>query len=189
MTALEHSEESCAIGREPQILPRRQGAFDSMNAHSQADEPPLSFVMEFNAAEREWHEAQDRLNKMLKTLSTACAVNEAVKGPAALRHADDQCRARSVGPPKGSLDMARAKHATQVTGEQITQSILVFRGHRVLLDEDLAPSMECRPGCSCRPSSAISRFPGDFMFQLTAPEWAVLKSRIVISRSGQGGRR
>jgi hypothetical protein len=35
-----------------------------MNAHSLADEPPLSFVMEFNAAEREWYEAQTRLNKM-----------------------------------------------------------------------------------------------------------------------------
>jgi hypothetical protein len=64
MTALKQSEESCAIGRERQILPRRQGAFDSMNAHSQADEPPLSFVMEFNAAQREWCEAQTRLNKM-----------------------------------------------------------------------------------------------------------------------------
>jgi hypothetical protein len=84
MTALEHSEESCAIGRERQILPRRQGAFDSMNAHSQADEPPLSFVMEFNAAEREWQEAEDRLSKTLKTSRTACAVNGAAQRPSSV---------------------------------------------------------------------------------------------------------
>jgi hypothetical protein len=45
MTALERSEESLAVGRERQILPRCQGVFDSMNTHSQAYEPPLSFVM------------------------------------------------------------------------------------------------------------------------------------------------
>jgi hypothetical protein len=42
-----------------------------MDAHSQADEPPLSFVMEFNAAEREWHEAQARLNKMLEDIESS----------------------------------------------------------------------------------------------------------------------
>ncbi|HEV7447140.1 MAG TPA: hypothetical protein VGO18_31515 [Steroidobacteraceae bacterium] len=34
---------------------------DPVNAHSQAAEPPLCFVMEFNAAEREWREKQARL--------------------------------------------------------------------------------------------------------------------------------
>ena len=34
--------------------------------------------------------------------------------------------------------MAKAKRASLVTDEQITQSVLVFRGHKVLLDEDLA---------------------------------------------------
>jgi hypothetical protein len=34
---------------------------DAVNAHSQAGEPPLCFVMEFNAAEREWREKQARL--------------------------------------------------------------------------------------------------------------------------------
>jgi hypothetical protein len=71
MTALEHGEESFAIGGERQILPRRQGAFDPMNAHSQADEPPLSVVMEFNAAEREWHEAQARLNKKVQDIENS----------------------------------------------------------------------------------------------------------------------
>jgi hypothetical protein len=35
-----------------------------MNAHSQAGEPPLCFVMEFNAAERRWLETQAPLQKM-----------------------------------------------------------------------------------------------------------------------------
>ena len=48
------------------IVPgRRLVTFDPMNAHSQAAEPPLCFVMEFNAAEREW---QERLNRMLEDL-------------------------------------------------------------------------------------------------------------------------
>jgi hypothetical protein len=46
----------------------RQAAFDAVNGHSQGDEPPLSFVMEFNAAESEWREAQARLKKMLENL-------------------------------------------------------------------------------------------------------------------------
>jgi len=65
---LEHSEEAVAIGRERQAFSRRQAAFDAVNAHSQADESPLSFVVEFNAAESEWREAQSRLTKMLDAL-------------------------------------------------------------------------------------------------------------------------
>jgi hypothetical protein len=45
--------------------------FDPMNAHSQAGEPPLCFVMEFNAAEREW---QDRLKRMLEELENRLLV-------------------------------------------------------------------------------------------------------------------
>jgi hypothetical protein len=60
MAMLEYNEETVAVGRERQVFPHRQSAFDAWDAHSQADEPPLSFVMEFNAAEREWHEEQAR---------------------------------------------------------------------------------------------------------------------------------
>ena len=35
---------------------RRHIAFDPMNAHSQADDPALTHVMQFNADEREWQE-------------------------------------------------------------------------------------------------------------------------------------
>jgi hypothetical protein len=76
MAVLEPSEDPVAIGRE-QIFPRRQKAFDAMDSHSQADEPPPAFVMEFNAAEREWHEARARLNKMLEDIESSLRGNEA----------------------------------------------------------------------------------------------------------------
>ena len=76
--------------------------------------------------------------------------------------------------------MARAKHTALVSGEQITQSILVFRGHKVLLDEDLATLYAVATGVLVQAVKRnIARFPADFMFQLTAAEWAVLRSRIV----------
>jgi hypothetical protein len=86
--------------------------------------------------------------------------------------------------------MARAQHAAQVSGEQITQSILVFRGHKVLLDEDLATLYGVATGVLVQAVKRnIRRFPEDFMFQLTPAEWAVLRSRIVIPTSSRGGRR
>ena len=41
------------MNREPQISWRRHIVFDTMNAHSQADDPALMYVMQFNADERE----------------------------------------------------------------------------------------------------------------------------------------
>jgi hypothetical protein len=35
----------------------------------------------------------------------------------------------------------------------------------------------------------LHRFPGDFMFQLTETEWNFLKSQIVTSKIGSGGKR
>jgi hypothetical protein len=60
----------------------------------------------------------------------------------------------------------------------------------VLLDEDLAALYGVLTGVLVQAVKRNSgRFPADFMFQLTAAEWSVLRSRIVISRSGHGGRR
>jgi hypothetical protein len=86
--------------------------------------------------------------------------------------------------------VARAKHVAVVTGEQITQSILVFRGHKVLLDEDLATLYGVATGVLVQAVKRnIRRFPADFMFQLTDAEWTVLRSRTVISTPSRGGRR
>jgi ORF6N domain len=74
--------------------------------------------------------------------------------------------------------------------EQITQSILVFRGHKVLLDEDLASLYGVMTSALVQAVKRnIGRFPEDFMFQLTAAEWTVLRSQTVIPTSSRGGRR
>jgi len=65
----------------------------------------------------------------------------------------------------------KLKRTDVVSVEQITQSILVFRGHKVLLDSDLAELYGV-------PTKALNqavkrnaeRFPEDFMFRLSGPE-------------------
>jgi len=74
--------------------------------------------------------------------------------------------------------------------EQIEQTILVIRGHNVMLDSDLAQLYGVTVG---RLNEAVKRnedrFPSDFMFHLTKPEFEHLKSQIAISSSKWGGRR
>jgi hypothetical protein len=79
----------------------------------------------------------------------------------------------------------------------ITQSIFLIRGHKVLLDEDLAVLYEVETKALNRAVKRnIDRFPGDFMFQLTAGEFANLKFqsgtsnlRLQNGTSRWGGRR
>ncbi len=79
--------------------------------------------------------------------------------------------------------------ADVVTLEWIAEKIYAIRAHRVMIDSDLA-------GLYGVTTSALNqsvkrnrtRFPTDFMFELTADESTHLKSQIVIS-SGWGGRR
>ena len=86
--------------------------------------------------------------------------------------------------------MGKTQQTAVVSVEQITQSILVFRGHKVLPDEDLAALYGVATGVLVQAVKRnIRRFPPDFMFQLTEAEWAVLRSRIVISTPSRGGRR
>lgn len=73
--------------------------------------------------------------------------------------------------------------------ERITQSILVIRGQKVLLDAHLAElyGVETRVlNQSVRRNA--DRFPADFMFRLSREEVDRLRSQIVISNS-RGGRR
>jgi phage regulator Rha-like protein len=74
--------------------------------------------------------------------------------------------------------------------ERIEKAILFVRGHKVLLDEDLAKLYGVTVG---RLNEAvkrnIERFPDDFMFQLTFHELRALRSQIAISKKGRGGRR
>ena len=73
--------------------------------------------------------------------------------------------------------------------ERVADRILPIRGHRVLLDADLA---ELYGVSTKRLNEAVrrnaARFPEDFMFQLTAEEAETLRSQFATSK-GRGGRR
>ncbi len=74
--------------------------------------------------------------------------------------------------------------------ERIERAIHLIRGHKVMLDADLAELYGVSVG---RLNEAVkrnrNRFPDDFMFQLTKKEFEDLKSQVAISSSGWGGRR
>ena len=81
--------------------------------------------------------------------------------------------------------------------ERVERRIFLIRRHKVMLDADLAELYGISVG---RLNEAVkrnrSRFPEDFMFQLTKKEFESLRSRIVISNlksqiaiSSWGGRR
>jgi len=72
----------------------------------------------------------------------------------------------------------------------IEKKILVVRGRQVMLDEDLADlyAVETRILVQQVKRNA-KRFPPDFMFQLTKAEAETLRSQIVTSNEGRGGRR
>ena len=83
--------------------------------------------------------------------------------------------------------MARTR--ALVPGERIENAILLLRGEKVLLDEDLAELYEVETRALIQAvKRSRERFPRDFHFQLTAKEAARLRSQIVIS-NGRGGRR
>lgn len=73
--------------------------------------------------------------------------------------------------------------------ERITRVILLLRGHKVMLDADLAVLY----GVDTRTLNQavqrnLDRFPSDFMFQLSEEE-AALRSQIVILKKGRGQHR
>jgi hypothetical protein len=86
--------------------------------------------------------------------------------------------------------MPRRSSPINSPAEQIGQFILVLRRHRVLLDQDLAElyGVETRVLVQAVKRN-LSRFPSDFMFQLTAAEWAALRSQTVILKPGRGQHR
>jgi hypothetical protein len=76
-----------------------------------------------------------------------------------------------------------------VLTRHIEQAILVIRGHRVMLDADLAALYGVETGALVRAVKRNAyRFPEDFMFQLTSQEFEILRCQFGIS-SSWGGRR
>jgi hypothetical protein len=87
--------------------------------------------------------------------------------------------------------MAKKKTTSEIVAqERIERAIHVVRGHRVMLDSDLA---ELYGVTTSRLNEQVSRnrerFPEDFAFQLTQQEFTSLMSQIAISKRGRGGRR
>jgi hypothetical protein len=94
--------------------------------------------------------------------------------------------------------MARRKPALSsedsppaLVADHIERSILVIRGEKVLLDSQLAAFYGVATKILVQAVKRNrDRFPADFMFQLTADEWAALRSQIVTSNAAShGGRR
>jgi len=84
----------------------------------------------------------------------------------------------------------QARALSLVPVEHITRAILVLRGHKVLLDTELAALY----GVSTKRFNEQvrrnrERFPADFMFQLAAEELAPLRSQIATLKTGRGQHR
>ena len=80
--------------------------------------------------------------------------------------------------------------ALPILREHVERNILLIRGHRVMLDADLAKLY----GAPIRTlNQAVkrnaSRFPPNFMFQLTVEEAAALRSQFVTLKTGRGQHR
>ena len=89
------------------------------------------------------------------------------------------------------LDPQSETSRPPLLAENISRRILTVRGHRVMLDADLA---ELYGVPTSRMNEAVKRnsvrFPIDFMFRLSAEEYTSLISQIAISKPGRrGGRR
>ena len=77
-----------------------------------------------------------------------------------------------------------------ILGKIVEKRLLLVRGQRVMLDSDLADLYNVP---TKRFNEAVkrnmNRFPEDFMFQMTAGEWEILRSQFATSSSFHGGRR
>ena len=74
-----------------------------------------------------------------------------------------------------------------ISSDTLTGSILVIRGHKVMLDADLAVlyGVETK-ALNQAVRRNIERFPDDFMLQLTSDEAAGLRSQTVTLKTGRG---
>ena len=77
----------------------------------------------------------------------------------------------------------------KVSDEVLMNKIYLIRGQKVMLDRDLAElyNVETK-ALNQSVKRNWNRFPVDFMFQLTSEEYQALKSQIVTSKKGSGGK-
>jgi len=89
--------------------------------------------------------------------------------------------------------MTKAVEIAGIADKDIANKIYIIRGSKVMLDRDLAEMYDVQVKVLNQAVKRnISRFPGDFMFQLSKEEWESLKSHFVTSkidhnRDGRGG--
>ena len=83
--------------------------------------------------------------------------------------------------------MPKPKHTNPIVVEQISRSILILRGRRIILDRELAAIYGVT---TKRLNEQVKRnrdrFPEDFMFQLTAEEAESSRSQIATLKNGRG---
>ncbi len=78
----------------------------------------------------------------------------------------------------------------QVSAELIERRIYILRGSKVMLDSDLAALYQVlTKNLNLAVRRNVDRFPGDFMFQLTAEETESLRLQTATSNAKRGGRR
>jgi ORF6N domain len=88
------------------------------------------------------------------------------------------------------MSVPKASRTSVVGVEDISRAILVLRGHKVLLDAELAALYRVDTRVLLQAVKRNrERFPADFMIQLTAAEWAALRSQIVTLKRGRGQHR
>jgi hypothetical protein len=98
---------------------------------------------------------------------------------------------RSTSPKKSKAGgTTKRERAALVLIDQIEPLILTIRDQKVLLDRDLAvlygvPIKRLNE----QVQRNRQRFPADFMFRLTQPEWQALRSQIATLKSGRGQHR
>jgi len=93
-------------------------------------------------------------------------------------------------PNEDENDLTAATEVMVIAAEQVGRRIYTVRGQNVMLDSDLAELYGVETSSLNRAVKRnISRFPDDFMFQLTVEEAQSLMCQIGTSNAGRGGRR
>ena len=91
---------------------------------------------------------------------------------------------------KSQIALAGSTQSIAPLQSLIGGRILMLREQRVMLDADLAELYGVQTKVLVQAVKRnIARFPQDFMFQLSAEEFAALRSQTVTSNTGRGGRR
>lgn len=101
------------------------------------------------------------------------------------------CAQKAIARTSTSINMLTLMTASAlIPAERIEKAIYLIRGEKVMLDRDLADLYEVETKALNRAVKRnLSRFPADFMFQLSAEEATGLRYQIGTSKKGRGGRR